>query len=137
MTTTKQADWRETARRQTKQRRGAWIGSIALGALGGVLGGVALSLEPGVARTVMSGASIAAMVGSLLWGTVIYMLVIDEQERDANLWGCYAGMVVYLGLYVLDLIAAKLSIPVPIDESGIFIATTATVLAVFLWKRFR
>lgn len=129
-------DWQARARASLRNQRAAWLGTITTGAVSGGLLGLGLNLHDDIARLVVFSAGLVALVGCLLWGTVIYMRVIDEQERDANLWSCYVGMVVYLALYVVKLVGTELALHLPITESGIFITTMIVVLAVFVWRRF-
>lgn len=129
-------DWQASARSQLRNQRAAWIGTITTGAVAGMLIGIGTSIDPGLARTLVLGGGVVAMVACLVWGTLIYMRVIDEQERDANLWACYVGMIVYLALFVAKDIGAKLALNLPISEFGIFTATMAVVLAVFVKRRF-
>ncbi|OQW77633.1 MAG: hypothetical protein BVN33_00960 [Proteobacteria bacterium ST_bin13] len=133
---TSDTDWQASARSQLRNQRAAWIGSIAAGAIAGVLMGIGVNIDPGLMRTALLGGGVLAMVVCLVWGTLIYMRVIDEQERDANLWSCYVGMIVYLTLFVAKDIGAKLDLNLPISEFGIFTATMAIVLAVFVKRRF-
>lgn len=130
-------DWQEQARTSLRKQRGAWFGTGATAAVSGMFLGLATVIEPGPLRLGAIVIGLALIVISMVWGTLIYMRVIDEQERDANLWGCYVGVVVYLSLYVIKSIGELLKIDLPINETGIFGATMITILAVFAWKRFR
>lgn len=76
-------------------------------------------------------------VWGFVYGTAIYMRTVDEQERDANLWGCYVGICVYLVLFALRMAASALGRPVPYADLGIFLIVMTSVLGVFAWKRFR
>ncbi len=90
----------------------------------------------GTLRTGLLLAGIALHVIGLLWGTLIYMQVIDEQERDANLWATYGGLVVYMVLFVARFLGDVAGVSLPLSDVGIFLATMIVTLAVFTWKRF-
>lgn len=138
MTQTKVADdWQASARSAIRQQRAAWLGTIMTGLMSGLLFGLGGALTDPVLQPIVLGAACLLMVAALIWGTLIYMRVIDEQERDANLWGTYVGMTVYLVLFAIKWIAELTHVAVPLSEQGIFTATMAAVLAVFTWKRFR
>lgn len=131
------SNWQTHARASLRRQRAAWLGTIATAMVSGGFLGIGVVLDPGLARMIVIAIGLLLIIASLVWGTLIYMQVIDEQERDANLWGCYVGMVVYLGLFVARMLGELFGAELPIDDSGIFTATMATVLIVFVWKRFR
>lgn len=129
--------WREQARAATHERRAIWLWApvfVVVGALA-IAGG--LMAEQGWLRwpSLVCGAALA--VWGFVYGTAIYMRTVDEQERDANLWGCYVGMCVYLVLFALSMTARALGRPVPYADLGIFLIVMVSVLGVFAWKRFR
>ena len=134
--TVSDTNWQASARASLRNQRAAWLGTIAMGVVSGILMGIGMNIAEGSARTFLLGGGLVAMVACLFWGTVIYMRVIDEQERDANLWSCYVGMVVYLALFAAKFIGEKLALNLPITDTGIFTATMAIVLPVFVWRRF-
>ncbi len=137
MQTNTDADWYGSARTANRQRRAAWLGTLLIGFTGIGLFVAGSEIDAPALQTGLMGIACLLLVVALVWGTVVYMRVIDEQERDANLWGCYAGMMVYLTVYGIKIMAEVTGSTVPITERGTLIATVATVLAVFAWKRFR
>lgn len=128
--------WEAQAKAAEAARRSPWFWSPVSCALGGLglLGGWHLGGALGWAAGI-AGAALA--LWGFLFGTLIYMRRIDEQERDANLWGCYVGMCAYLVLFPASYAAAQLGHPVPHADVGIFFAVMFIVLGVFAWKRFR
>lgn len=134
---TEASDWRLRARDVARERRAIWlwapvfvtVGGLAI--VGGLMADQAWLRWPGV----VCGALLA--VWGFVYGTAIYMRAVDEQERDANLWGCYVGMCVYLVLFALSRGAWALGRPIPHADLGIFLIVMLSVLGVFAWKRFR
>lgn len=129
-------DWRKSAAATLARQRAAWIGT-------------GLTLVPGFALVVTGGRVADSALGTVLlvigialsaigmiWGSLIYMRVIDEQERDANLWATYVGMTVYFILYCAQFMARLAGTHLPIDQDITFFITIAVVLIVFVWKRF-
>lgn len=129
--------WQVAARAALRKQRAAWIGTILVGFAGIGLFVAGSKIDASAVQIGLMGIATIMMVGSLLWGTLIYMRVIDEQERDANLWGCYVGMTVYLTLSLIRTLADLIGSTVPINEYWTLLATMTTVLVVFAWKRFR
>jgi len=129
-------DWQVRAKAMIRQQRSAWIGTIVTMFIGFALFGAATELAIGMARSGLMLAALALIIGGLLWGTVIYMQVIDEQERDANLWATYVGLTVYLALFGALFLARAAGIALPLNHDGIFLTTMIATLAVFVWKRF-
>lgn len=135
--TTDDQTWQARAAAARKARLAPWRDCFFAGAIVGVAVSLAaLSAQPGI-RIPLIVLAVAAGVFGLVRGTLVYMRRIDEQERDANLWGCYAGMSAYLALYVLARAAAQFGIVVPFADDAIFLIVMAVTLAVFGWKRFR
>jgi hypothetical protein len=130
-------DWETRARDAAVQRRTIWFWSptfLAIGALavvGGTMADTAWIRWPGI----ICGGLLA--VWGFLYGTAVYMRTVDEQERDANLWGCYVGMCVYFLLFALNALVEHIGQPIPHAHYAIFFATMISVLGVFAWKRFR
>ncbi|WP_374145520.1 hypothetical protein [Sphingomonas sp. 28-63-12] len=129
-------DWQAEASASIRKQRAAWLGTIATGLVGGAMFGLSISITNPIAHALFIGAGVLLSAIALVWGTLIYMSVIDEQERDANLWGTYVGLTVYLILYSVKFGADAAGIAIPIGHDGIFVATMAATLAVFGWKRF-
>lgn len=130
-------EWQSRAAAQRAERRAYWlwtpvfIGVGVLAIVGGTMAPSPWLRWPGMA----CGAAIASW--GVVYGTALYMRAVDEQERDANLWGCYVGMCVYLVLFLTRWLLVALGHSVPHADEGIFLLTMATVLGVFAWKRFR
>ncbi|MBX9732136.1 MAG: hypothetical protein K2X59_12470 [Sphingomonas sp.] len=133
---TSDTDWQASARSQLRNQRAAWIGSIAAGAIAGVLIGIGVNFDPGLIRTAMLGGGVVAMVVALVWSTLIYMRVVDEQERDANLLATYVGLLVYATLYAVLFLCGLAGVAVPLTHDGIFAATMVATTIIFVWKRF-
>lgn len=135
--TTDDQTWQVRAATSRKARLAPWRDCFIAGAiLGIVVPLAALSPQPGI-RILLIVLAVAAGVFAMIRGTIVYMRRIDEQERDANLWGCYAGMSAYLALYILARAVALFGIVVPFADDAIFLIVMAITLAVFGWKRFR
>lgn len=128
--------WQASARRQLRNQRAAWIGTFVTIAIGGGLFGASVQMPDTGVRTLLLATSLLAMVGGLIWSTLIYMRVIDEQERDANLWATYVGLLVYMTLYAVLYLCGLARVAVPLTHDGIFLATSVTTLIIFVWKRF-
>jgi hypothetical protein len=130
-------DWEAKARASASARRAVWVWSPVFIAVGGlaVIGGI---MAP-VAWIRWSGfvCGGALTLWGFVYGTYVYMRTIDEQERDANLWGAYVGICAYLLLFPLSELLAMLGTQVPHAPYVVFMITMTTVLAVFAWKRFR
>lgn len=129
--------WQDAARAVAHERRSIWFWAPAFMAIGAmaVVGG--WMAEPWWLRLAGVGGGGPLALWGFFRGTAIYMRTIDEQERDANLWGCYVGMCVYFLLYVAQYAMASLGRPVPHAASGTFWIVMATMCGVFVWKRFR
>ncbi|HEU0044047.1 hypothetical protein [Sphingomonas sp.] len=129
--------WRERARDVAHRRRAFWIwspvftGVGALAIAGGLMADQAWLRWAGI----LCGGAMA--LWGFVYGTAIYIRTVDEQERDANLWSCYAGMCAYLLLFTLQFGAEVLGRPVPHADLGVFLIVMTVVLGVFAWKRFR
>ena len=130
-------EWQTEASTARRRRLAPWIGTIVLSMIGGMAIGGAAALDASATRTILIAIGVAAGLGALAWSTVIYMRVIDEQERDANLWGAYVGICAYLVLYPLRWTFHVLGQQPPFSHDAIFVAVMAVVIVVFLWKRFR
>lgn len=129
--------WQEAARGVAQERRAIWFWSpmfLGVGTLAVVGGVIADQLWLRIAGIGCGG---ALAVWGFVYGTAVYMRTVDEQERDANLWGCYVGICVYFVLYALQFGLALLGRPVPYADLGTFLIVMVTVLGVFAWKRFR
>lgn len=114
-----------------------WRDAVIAGTLLG-MGGMALHGAPqGPARIALLIAMMALTGVAAVRGTLIYMQRVDEQERDANLWGAYCGVTVYVLLFGAQLLAKRFDTPIPHAHELIFGAVLATTPAVTLWKRFR
>ena len=114
-----------------------WRDAVIAGTLLGI-GSLALhGIPQGQARIVLLIAMMALTGIVAVRGTLIYMQRIDEQERDANLWGAYCGVTVYTLLFGAQLLAKRFGTPIPHAHELIFGAVLTTTLAVTLWKRFR
>lgn len=114
-----------------------WRDAVIAGGVLGV-GGVFLHQMPdGASRTALLVALVAVTGLAAVRGTLVYMRRIDEQERDANLWGAYCGVTLYLILYGAQLLAQRFGSPIPYAHDLIFGAVLVTTVAVTLWKRFR
>lgn len=129
-------DWQARAGAMIRRQRSAWIGTIVTMLIGSILFGFATELADNAIRSALMIAGLALIAGGLLWGTVIYMQVIDEQERDANLWATYVGLTVYMVLFVARFLGDAAGTSLPLSHDGIFLTTIATTLAIFTWKRF-
>lgn len=129
-------DWQTRASAMMRRQRSAWIGTIVTTAIGFGLFVVGTEQSDGLVRTGVMIAGLALIVVGLLWGTLIYMLVIDEQERDANLWATYGGLTVYMTLFCARFLADTAGIALPLTHDGIFGTTMIVTLIIFTWKRF-
>lgn len=129
-------DWQTRARAMVRRQRSAWIGTIIVGIIGAIVFAEGLESGPGALRTALLLGGFLLVGASLLWGTIVYMLVIDEQERDANLWGAYGGLTVYMSLFSVRYLSDAAKIDVPLTHEGIFVVTMLVTLAIFIWKRF-
>lgn len=127
------ADWRQQATRARWRYWGAWIGSPLLFVVGLAVAGGGLIGDDSIALA--AGAVLAA--AGLVWSTVIYIRVVDEQERDATLWASYAAICVYFALFVARWLPILMHRPAPFDDRPVFVATMIAFLLVFSWKRFR
>ena len=130
-------DWQTEAAAARRRRLAPWIGTLVLSMIGGIAIGGAAALDASVMRTILIAIGGAAGLGALAWSSVVYMRVIDEQERDANLWGGYVGICAYLVLYPLRWTFYVLGQQPPFSHDAIFVAVMAVVVVVFVWKRFR
>ena len=130
-------EWRAEMATARKRRMAAWIGSPILIVAGLAMLRLGLTIAPGGVRWLVLAAGGAAAIGGFLWGTIFYLRVVDEQEREANLWGCYVGMCVYLALFSIHTLFEGLNQPPPFGHFAIFSATMVTVMGVFLWRRGR
>ena len=119
-----------------RRQRSAWIGTIIVGIIGAIVFAEGLESGPGALRTALLLGGFLLVGASLLWGTIVYMLVIDEQERDANLWGAYGGLTGYMSLFSVRYLSDAAKIDVPLTHEGIFVVTMLVTLAIFIWKRF-
>jgi hypothetical protein len=128
--------WQERAREAATRRRTIWIWSpIFLGVgLAAIAGG---ALGDGLMRPVGLVCGALMTLWGFLYGTAVYMRTVDEQERDANLWGCYVGMCAYLLLFLLNEVLALVAQPIPHADRIIFAAVLTLVAGVFLWRRYR
>lgn len=129
-------DWQTRASAMMRRQRSAWIGTIVTMGIGFGLFLWGAEQREGAGHTTLLLAGIALNVIGMLWGTLIYMQVIDEQERDANLWATYGGLVVYMVLFVARFLGDVAGVALPLSDIGIFLATMIATLAVFTWKRF-
>lgn len=128
-------DWQTRDAASRRARRWAWIGPI----LAMVAGSAVTSLSrhaPGVEAPVLA-AGIALLAVGILWGTAIYMRVIDEQERQANLWSGYAGFLTFVVLFLIRCQVIALHRPPPFTDTAALFAAMTVALATFAWKRFR
>lgn len=98
---------------------------------------MAKAVGSGALGSTLSILALALMVGGFFWGTFIYMKVIDEQERNANLWACASGMCVYFTLFSLRVLIEALNAAPPYGHEEIFMASVLITFGVFLWRRFR
>lgn len=129
-------DWQTRAGAMLRRQRSAWIGTIITMGIGFGLFVFATEQTEGTFRAGLMLAGLALIVVGMLWGTLIYMQVIDEQERDANLWATYGGLVVYMVLFMARFLGEVAGVSLPLSDVGIFLATMIVTLAVFTWKRF-
>lgn len=136
MNPAQQNDWQVDAKAMVRRQRWAWIGSIAASTIGMLLFAAGTELSEGPAHIGLMITGLVMIILGLVWGTLVYMQVIDEQERDANLWATYVGLTTYLALFVARFLAEKAGVAIPLTHDGIFIATIVATLAVFTWKRF-
>jgi len=129
--------WRDEARAAETGRRTIWFWSpafIAIGALA-IIGGIQAPIGWIHWSGLICGGALT--LWGFIYGTAIYMRTVDEQERDANLWGCYVGMCAYLLLFAITALLDYVGRPIPYAPYVVFFTTMMTVLAVFAWKRFR
>jgi hypothetical protein len=131
------SDFQARAAEHKARIRATWRDTNLFAALSGALLVIAYFAGPGPFRIVLIGVAAAAGAVALVRGTLHYIRSVDEQERDANLWGCYVGMCVYLVLFPLDQAARAFGVAIPHADWGIFILTLTAVLGVFAWLRFR
>ena len=120
-----------------RRRFGARYLSAAVIVSGAALLAVARTLEAGPLALGLSGIALALMAVGFFWGTFIYMKVVDEQERTASVWAAAAGMWVYFTLFPLRIVLEALNVGPWYGHEFIFLASTFTMIAVFLWRRFR
>lgn len=114
-----------------------WRDAVIAGILLGIGGAVLHHLPDGAGRTALLVAMIALTGLVAVRSTLVYMRRIDEQERDANLWGAYCGVTLYVLLYGAQLLATRFGSPIPHAHDLIFGAVLVTTLFVTLWKRYR
>jgi len=131
-------EWQRRAATRARRTWGAWIGTVATLAVAGMLVPFAAWLGIGTAAglALMIAAVALAVIGGL-WGTLVYMKVIDEQERQANLWSGYAGLTTYFVLFFAELLIRKVVPGLPALDGAVFAAVSAVTLGTFLVKRFR
>lgn len=131
------ATWeaRATTRRLTVSS--VWRDAMLAGFVVGIASAFASQMPPGGPRTALAVIASLALIYGILRSTVHYMNRIDEQERDANLWGTYWGMTVYVTLYFAHHVAGRFGIAVPHAHDLIFLVSVIVTAAAFLWKRFR
>ncbi len=128
-------DWQTRAKAMMRRQRSAWIGTIIAMAIGFALFGAGTQAG-GMVRGGLMLAGLSLIVIGLLWGTLVYMQVIDEQERDANLWATYGGLTVYMTLFCAQFLADMAGITLPLTHDAIFVTTMIVTLIIFTWKRF-
>ena len=129
--------WQARAATSRKARMAPWRDCFIAGAVAGIAVPLAtLTQQPAIRAVLILLAVVAGLIG-MIRGTLIYMQRIDEQERDANLWGCYVGMCGYLLMYLVVRGAEQLGHPIPNGHDIVFLMTMVITLAVFCWKRFR
>lgn len=129
-------EWEVREGKLAAKRRAIWIWTPVFGIVGvlAIVGGV---ISTGAMHWI--GLVFGGLMTSwaLVYGTAVYMRTIDEQEREANLWGCYVGMCVYLALFGLKILLDWGGTTVPQADNAIFLIVMLTVLSVFSWRRFR
>jgi hypothetical protein len=129
-------DWEVRSKRAARAIRGAWIGTLIASIASAIAFAVAMQSD-GVVRLTALAVAAGGIAIAFAYGTYIYMRRIDELEREANLWGAYAGVSIYIALFTVKTVLAPIGIVFPYADAGIFVIVLMTFVAVFCWKRFR
>ena len=130
--------WQRQAAGRMRRTAAAWLGTViallAAGAAGSAAAWLGVETPAGLALLI---AAVGLGVGGMIWGTIVYMRVVDEQERQANLLACYAGFSTYIALYFGQLLVARVGIDLPPLDHAIFGVTMVVALVTFVIARFR
>jgi len=129
--------WQQRANSKRLAVSGIWRDCMIAGFIAGIAGTVFATLPPGAPRAAVAAVTGVALCYAMVRGTVLYMRTIDEQERDANLWGGYCGMSTYAALYFAQHIAGRFGVTVSHAHDAIFLVALTVTGGVYLWKRFR
>lgn len=128
-------DWQSQADALVAKRRAVWAWTPVLAFVAAVIL-VAGAFAHGPLRWGCFTVGGAVGLWTLIYGTAVYMRRVDEQERDANLWGCYIGMCVYLALFAIHALMDQFGAGIVHADYYIFGIVMVTVMGVFSWRRF-